>query len=146
MTKSRTQLKIASIIVLIFTALSLFNIVAGLVFGELPKAEIPDDAPENLLLITQIFVLVITAIMLIPQVYVGVKGIKVANKPTSSKAHIIWAIILLAFAVGALATPISAIVTMEDVVSNVFSIISIAAEIVVFLIYIKSATAVSRGK
>lgn len=146
MTKSRTQLKIASIIVLIFTALSLFNIVAGLVFSELPKAEMPDDAPENLLLITQIFVLVITAIMLIPQVYVGVKGIKVANKPTSSKAHIIWAIILLAFAVGALATPISAIVTMEDVVSNVFSIISIAAEIVVFLIYIKSATAVSRGK
>lgn len=146
MTKSRTQLKIASIIVLIFTALSLFNIVAGLVFGELPEAEMPEGAPENLLLITQIFVLVITAIMLIPQVYVGVKGIKVANKPNSSKAHIIWAIILLAFAVGALATPISAIVTMEDVVSNVFSIISIAVEIVVFLIYIKSATAVSRGK
>jgi hypothetical protein len=146
MTKSRTQLKIASIIVLIFTALSLFNIVAGLVFGELPEAEMPEGAPENLLLITQIFVLVITAIMLIPQVYVGVKGIKVANKPTSSKAHIIWAIILLAFAAGALATPISAIVTMEYVVSNVFSIISIAAEIVVFLIYIKSATAVSRGK
>jgi hypothetical protein len=124
MTQSRTQLKIASIIVLIFTALSLINIVAGLVLSELPEAEMPDGAPENLLLITQIFVLVITAIMLIPQVYVGVKGIKVANKPNSSKAHIIWAIILLAFAVGAFVTPISAIIALEDVVSNIFSIIS----------------------
>ena len=146
MTKSRTQLKITSIIVLIFTVLSLVNIVAGLVFGELPETELPEGSPDNILLITQIFVLVIAALMLIPQVYVGVKGIKVANKPGSSKAHIVWAIILLAFAVSALVTPIAAIIALEDVLSNIFSIVSIATEIVVFFIYVKSAIAVSRGK
>ena len=146
MTQSRTQLKIASIIVLIFAALSLINIVAGLVFGELTEAEIPEGSPDNLLLITQIFVMVIAVLMLIPQVYVGVKGIKVANKPGSSKAHIVWGIILLAFAVSALVSPIAAIIALEDVASNIFSIISIAAEIVIFFIYVKSAIAVSRGK
>ena len=146
MTQSRTQLKIASIIVLIFAALSLINIVAGLVFGELPEAEIPEGSPDNLLLITQIFVMVIAVLMLIPQVYVGVKGIKVANKPGSSKAHIVWGIILLAFAVSALVSPIAAIIALEDVLSNIFSIISVAAEIVIFFIYVKSAIAVSRGK
>ena len=146
MTQSRTQLKIASIIVLIFAALSLINIVAGLVFGELPEAEIPEGSPDNLLLITQIFVMVIAVLMLIPQVYVGVKGIKVANKPSSSKAHIVWAIILLAFAVSALVTPIAAIIALEDIASNIFSIISIVAEVIIFLLYTRSAIAVSKGK
>ena len=146
MSKSRINLKIISIVVLILAALSLVNIASGLIFGALDEAEIPADAPDNILLITKIFVAVISLIMLAPHVYVGIKGIKVANKPNSSKAHIFWAIILIAFAAYSLISPIASVIILEDVLSNIFSIISIAFEIVVFILYTKYAIAVAKEK
>ena len=146
MSKSRNNLKIISIVVLILAALSLVNIASELIFGALNDAEIPDGAPENTLLIAKIFLAVVSAIMLAPHVYVGIKGIKVAKKPDSSKAHIVWAIILLAFAAYCLISPIASIIILEDVLSNIFSIISIAFEIVVFILYTKYAIAVAKEK
>jgi hypothetical protein len=146
MSKSRTNLKIISIVVLILAAISLVNIASGLIFGALNEAELPDGAPDNTLLIAQIFLAVVSVIMLAPHVYVGIKGMKVANKPDSSKAHIVWAIILLAFAAYCLISPIASIIILEDVLANVFSVISIAIEVLVFALYLKFAFAVSKGK
>jgi hypothetical protein len=146
MSKSRNNLKIISIVVLILAAISLVNVASGLIFGALNDAEIPDGAPENTLLIAKIFLAVVSVIMLAPHVYVGIKGIKVANKPDSSKAHIVWAILLLAFAAYCLISPIASIIMLEDVLANIFSVISIAAEIIVFVMYLKFAFAVSKGK
>ena len=146
MSKSRNNLKIISIVVLILAAISLVNIASELIFGALNEAELPDGAPDNTLLITKIFVAVVSAIMLAPHVYVGIKGLKVANKPDSSKAHIVWAIILLAFAAYCLISPIASIIVLEDVLANIFSVISIAIEVLVFALYLKLAFAVSKGK
>ena len=146
MSKSRNNLKIISIVVLILAAISLVNIASELIFGALNEAELPDGAPDNTLLITKIFVAVVSAIMLAPHVYVGIKGLKVANKPESSKAHIVWAIILLAFAAYCLISPIASIIVLEDVLANIFSVISIAIEVLVFALYLKLAFAVSKGK
>ena len=145
MTKSRTQLKITSIIVLIFTVLSLVNIVAGLVFGELPETELPEGSPDNILLITQIFVLVIAAIMLIPQVYVGIKGIKFANKPDFSKAHIVWAMILFVIAILGLISPVTGIISTGNVKDYLGTVLSLMLEIVIYLEYIIYAKAIAKA-
>lgn len=146
MSKSRNNLKIISIVILILAAISLVNIASELIFGALNEVELPEGAPDNTLLITKIFLAVVSVIMLAPHVYVGIKGMKVANKPNSSKAHIVWAIILLAFAAYCLISPIASIIILEDVVANIFSVISIAIEVFVFAVYIKFALAVSKGK
>ena len=146
MKQSRMHLKITSIIVLVFAAFSFLNILSELVLGALNDATIPEGSPDNILLITKVFLLVVTLIMLAPQIYIGIKGIKVANKPNSSKAHIVWAIILLAFSVSCLVSPIAAIAANEDIFSNVFSILSVIVEILIYFDYTRCAIAVSKGK
>ena len=146
MEQSRKHLKITSIIVLILATFSFMNIVAELIYGAINNATIPEGSPDNILQITKIFLLVVTLIMLAPHIYVGVKGIKVANKPNSSKAHIVWAILIFVFSVSCLVSPIVAIIGQQDVGENVSTILSVLVEIAVFFDYIKCAIAVSKGK
>ena len=146
MEQSRKHLKITSIIVLVLAAFSFMNIVAELIYGAINNATIPEGSPDNILQITKIFLLVVTLIMLAPHIYVGVKGIKVANKPNSSKAHIVWAILIFVFSLSCLVSPIVAIIGQQDVWENVSTILSVLVEIAVFFDYIKCAIAVSKGK
>ena len=144
MNNSRKHLKIDSIIVLIFAAMTLLNIVAELFFGELSTATIPDGAPNNIVLITQIFMLVFSAILLLPQVYIGFKGLKVAKKPDSSKAHIVWAIILFVCAAIGIISPVVNIIGMNDVMGNVSTALSFVLELAIYYDYIKHAKAVAK--
>ena len=97
MEKARTSLKFSSLSVLALAVISLVNIVVGLMSSEFNSAELPAGSPENILTITKIIILVVTLVLLIPRVYVGFKGLKIAKNPDSSKGHIIWAVILLVF-------------------------------------------------
>ena len=97
MEQSRKNLKLSSIIVLILSVFYAIQLVCELMFGEINNATIPEGAPDNILLITKIVLASIAGLLLIPNIYIGVKGLKVAKNPDSSKAHIVWAIILLVF-------------------------------------------------
>ena len=145
MEQARKHLKISSIIVLVFAGLTLLNLVSELLFGELNRAEIPDGSPDNILLITKILLLVVSLLLLLPQVYVGLKGLKMAKKPDSSKAHIIWGTILLVIAILGLVSPAIAIIKQEDVFNNVSELLSILVDVVVFFDYVKYARMVSKG-
>lgn len=145
MEQSRKYLKISSIVVLIFAGLTLLNLVSELLFGELNRAEIPAGSPENILLITKIILLVVSILLLLPQVYVGIKGLKMAKNPDSSKAHIIWGTILLVIAVLGLVSPAIALIKQEDVFNNVSELFSILVDVIVFFDYVKYARRVSRG-
>ena len=144
MEQSRKHLRISSIIVLIFAGLTLLNLVSELAYGELNNAAIPADAPDNILLITKIFVLVVSFIFLLPQTYVGIKGLKLAKKPDASKAHIVIAVILLVLAATGLSSPALALIKGEDIFENISAILSIIVEILVFFDYIKFAIAVRK--
>lgn len=146
MEKTRKNLKTISIVILIFAGLTLLGVIGEICFGDLNKAEIPEGSPENILLITKIFLLSLTVVLVLPQVYVGVKGIKFANAPDSSKAHIVWAIILFAFSVVTLISPLSAIFKGGDVFDNVSLMCSTIVEAVMFFEYVVTARAVSKGK
>ena len=138
-----------SIVVLILAGLSLINILFALFFGELNEelqnATIPEGAPENVGQIAQIFILVVALLLLLPHLYIGIKGIKIAKKPDSSKAHIVWGVILIAFTALALVSPILGLVQGNgEVFENVSELCSIFVDVVVLAEYVKYAIAVRK--
>lgn len=144
MEQAKKNLKLSSIFVLLFAALTLIQIIAALAFGPLNQAELPADAPENILNITKIFLLVITLVMLVPNIYVGVKGLRVAKKPNTSKGHIIWAWILFAFSVLALVDPVVACLKDGAWADNYRSLFSIGLDLVIYYEFIVHAKAVAK--
>ena len=142
--ETRNHLKVSSIVILLFAGFSLLQIVSELLFGELNNASIPDGAPNNILLITKIFLLCVSVLLLIPSVYVGVKGLKVAKKPDSSKGHIVLATIILVIAVLNLIDPVLGFINKEDFTETLGAAFSVLLEIVIYFDYVKYAKAVAK--
>ena len=130
---------------LIFAGLSLLSVIVGLIFGDFNSVEVPADAPENILLMTKTLLLVVSLIFLLPQVYIGVKGLKIAKPPDKSKGHIVWAVILLVFSVLSLITPVVNMVTQGDIMDNVVTLLGVLLEVIVYYEYIKYAREVLKA-
>ena len=150
MEQARKNLKTSSIIVLVLAGLSLINILFELFFGEFSKAlsgaTIPEGAPENIVLIAQIFVLAVSLLILLPQVYIGIKGLKIAKKPDSSRGHIIWGIILLVFTAFGLISPFVALIQKNgEVFDNISELCSIAVDVFILFEYVKFARDVRKN-
>ena len=99
MEQKRKNLKLVSFVVLALGALSLLNTIFELFFGTLDEAfkntPIPEGITVDIILISKIFVLVLAVLLFLPQLYIGIKGMKIAKNPDTSKGHIVWGIILL---------------------------------------------------
>lgn len=135
MDKNRKELKSFSIVILAFVALDLIKIIISLFVKGLPLPnEIPEGMSKDIVQITTIIIFVVSLIILIPQIYVGVKGLMIANGAKSGNAHIIWAIILVALS--AIAT-ISGIVDITKAFSfdALLNILSPAVDVVIFAFY-----------
>ena len=146
MTESRKQLKIASYLVLLFAAISTIRLALAICFGELNSASIPEGSPENILLITKIILVVVSAAILIPQFYVGFKGLKVAKKPSKAKAHINCAIVLLVLTVLSLIEPVVGIVLQKGAGDYIGTLLDLILEGIIYFDYIRYAKAVAKGK
>lgn len=145
MQNSRKNLKIVSGIVLALAILSLINLAWEIIFGELNSAEIPAGSPDNILMITKIFVLVISAIMLIPQTYVGIKGLLIAKKPNSSKLHIYVAMVLFVFMAIEVIVGIVGVFGAENVGERVADLLSLAVDAGIMFEYIVCARGVANA-
>jgi len=144
MEEARKHLRITSFIVLLFAGLTLFRTVVALLFGELNSVQLPEGAPENTLLITKIILLVVSVLLLLPELYVGLKGLRIAKKPNASKGHIIWAGIILVFLVLGLIDPVVAILKYGIETENIISLFSIFLEVTIYYDYIKYARVVAK--
>ena len=143
---SRKGLKMSSIVVLIFAVVSVLNIVSELLFGDLNNAEIPAGSPDNILLITKIILLAVSFVLLLPQIYIGLKGLKLAKYPDSSRLHIVIGIILLVLTAVDLISPMISVIKMESVFQNVSELCGVIVEVMVYYEYVKYARAVSQGR
>lgn len=137
MSNSRKHLKISSILVLVLAAATFIKTVVSVIFGDLPSA---------IVLITQISLFIFSAVLLLPQIYVGVKGILVSMHPTRSKLHIIVAIVLFIFSIIGLVFPIIGIINREAIFDNIGTIIVLLLEILVYFDYIKYAKMASKSR
>ena len=144
MEQARRNLKITSIIILILTGLSLVNLVCQIFFGAFKNTEGPEGIPENIILIVQIVLAVITFLFLLPQLYIGLKGLKIAKNPNDSKGHIVWGFILLAMSIIGLLSPLMSIVNGVDMWDNVSTFLSILVEVLVFFDYVRYARAIAK--
>jgi hypothetical protein len=146
MSNSRKHLKISSILVLVLAAATFIKTVMSVIFGGLPSAIVPEGSSDNIVLITQIGLLIFSAVLLLPQIYVGVKGILVSKHPTRSKLHIIVAIVLFIFSIIGLVFPIIGIINREAIFDNIGTIIGLLLEILVYFDYIKYAKMASKSR
>jgi hypothetical protein len=146
MTESKKQLKIASFLVLILAAISTVDIALELCFGKINSVHIPDGAPENTLLIAKIIIGVVSAMILIPQFYVGIKGLRIVKNPTKSKAHIICAIVILGFIAWGLVENVLGIVSQSETGDYVGALLDHILEGIVYIDYVRYARAVAKGK
>ena len=135
MEKSRKYLKFMSEIILICLTFSFIRTILEVL---LVKVDI-ENIPTQFLIIAKIMLCVIYALLYAPQVYIGVKGIKVANTPDSSKAHIVWAVIFLAFALLSIISSVSELIKAEDVTGNIFVLIDATIDLVLYIFYVKFA-------
>ena len=150
MEQTKKNLKTSSVIVLALAGLSLLNILFELFFGELNgelnNATIPTGSPDNVVFIAQMFILVVSVLMLLPQVYIGIKGLKIAKRPNSSKGHIIWGVILVVFAACGLISPLVAFLQGDgEAFANASEFLSIAVDVTVLAGYVKNAIDVRKG-
>jgi uncharacterized membrane protein YhaH (DUF805 family) len=144
MEKARKNLRISSIVILIFAGLSLINIVAQLIWGDFSNAPIPDGSSDNILLIAKTVLLGISLLLLIPDVYIGVKGLKAAKNPSSSKGHIVWATILFVLSIIALISPILGLFSGDSVRESISAILSCLVQILIYFEYIRDAKRVAK--
>ena len=135
MEQAKKSLKITSILVLALAGVSLLEVVTELLFGELNSAEGYD---AGIVMATKIILLVVSLVTMIPQIYIGVKGLRIAKKPDASKAHIIWAMIL--FVISALSL-ISPVITMvkQGSFSDFSSLLSLLVDVMIYFEYVMYA-------
>jgi uncharacterized membrane protein YhaH (DUF805 family) len=144
MEKARKNLRISSIVILIFAGLSLINIVAQLIWGDFSNAPIPDGSSDSILLIAKTVLLGVSLLLLIPDVYIGVKGLKAAKNPSSSKEHIVWATILFVLSIIALISPILGLFSSDSVRESISAILSCLVQILIYFEYIRDAKRVAK--
>ena len=113
MEKNKKELRICSIGILVFVALAIANIIIDLCKNGLGAAGM-EGIEKQILEVMGIIVLVINFIVLIPQVFVGVKGLKISFGSASGKAHIVWAIILAVVAGLAIAYSVVDVIRKPD--------------------------------
>ena len=145
MEKSRKNLKEASILVLIFAALSLVRSIFDLIFGI--QEITPDPAKgitEGVILAAIIIYAVFGLLLLIPQVYIGLKGIKISKNPDSSRAHIVWAKVLFVLCIICIAAPVADMIEKGDIVVNVLELCDLALAIIIYFMFIKYASEVNK--
>lgn len=123
---------------------SLLQIVFELLYGELNNAVIPEGAPENILPITKIVLFSVALLLTLPNIYIGIKGLRIAKKPNSSKGHIVWAIILLVFAALFLIEQGVGFIHDGFNFENISAFCSTVVEVAVFVEYIRFAIAVRK--
>ena len=145
MEQSRKNLKLSSIAVLALALFSMLQLVSELLFGDINQAAIPEGAPDNILLITRSVLFAVAFLLMLPNIYIGIKGMRIAKNPNASKAHIVWAIILLAFACLSIIEPVVTCVSDGVKYENISAVLSIAVEIMVFFEYIKYAIDVRKN-
>lgn len=146
MNKERKTLKEYSVVILIFAAFSLARIIVeACLYGFGIQAISLEGVSEDLVKIGLIVFFISSLILLIPNAYVGVKGIKEAESPTSARAHIVWALIL---AILSLVGTITAIVDIINgfSIDQLFILLDVAVDTVLFYAYYLTAKKVAENK
>ena len=146
MTKTRKDLKLLSIIVLICAGVAfILSILDVCMNGLTLPSEATKGVSQEIVEIAAIAVLFIELLFLFPQIYIGIKGLKEASNPTKAKAHVVWSfIIAFLYAVLAILLIVKTIKSLNF--DNVFVLAEYAIDAIFFGCYFITALKVRAGK
>ena len=139
MEKTRKQLKEISVVILILAAFSLIRAVVDVILTDFSQASRLEGVTPGLILATQIFLIVFAFVLMIPEIYVGVKGIKIANASSSSKAPIVWAVILAIFSGVGVISSVSSLIQQGDLVGDLLELADKVVDVLLYITYINYA-------
>lgn len=145
MEQKRKHLKAVSVILLAFTGLTFLRTAAEYLFADQGIAILPDGSSAILQLIVRLIMVAIALVFVLPQIYMGVKGLRIAKNPAPAKAHVVWAWILLVLAILGLIEPITAALQPGGLAGNVGALIQGLLSIVIYFAYIRCARAVAKA-
>ena len=143
MANSRKNLRTVSIVVLAFSLIALVREVFSIFFKDFKMETLPEGATAGLVMATQIVLSVLMLILLIPDFYIGAKGLKVSKNPDSSKAHIVWATILAVLAGIRVISNLSAL-AQGDMISGLINVVLEVVDVAIYVVYIKFAKQVRK--
>ena len=144
MEAKRKNLKWTSVVVLVFAALMLVSVSVRACFWWIKDIPLSSGIEPDMMNIAMVTFLIISLALFLIQVYVGIKGLKIAKNPDSSKSHIVLAMILFVTAVIGLISPIAGIIRQIDVSDNISVLLSGLVEVTVFLEYVIYAKRVKK--
>ena len=148
MEKARKNIKVTAICII---ALALLKLVASIVNFvtkgvEIPESMITPELTRDALHAIMVVVWVVTLILHLPSFYVGFKGLKVAKNPDNSKAHIVWATILLVFAVISVLSQVGELSKATDMLDAILKIVDEVCIGVLYIFYILEAKKIRAGE
>ena len=132
MENAKKQLKSFSILVLILAAFSLARTIIDLFLKD-----------SNV--ITLVITVIVGCLVLLPQIFIGYRGMKVAKNPDSKKGFIVWSWILLVLAgIGVISSVVS-LFNSASVLSSITSIADNVLDLVTYFAIIYYANIVQKG-
>ena len=148
MEKARKNIKVTAIFIMV---LALLKVIASIVnFAtkgvEIPESMITPELTRDALHAIMVVVWVVTLILHLPSFYVGFKGLKVAKNPDNSKAHIVWATILLVFAVISVLSQVGELSKATDMLDAILKIVDEVCIGVLYVFYILEAKKIRAGE
>lgn len=146
MENNKKSLKISSILILVLAAASLFRLLANLIDGiKLAPSDIPAGMDIDLVNAVIYVLAVMGFVMLLPQIYVGLKGLKVSHSPDSSRGYIIIATIMIAFTALAAVSPVTELIGGGDIRANVLELLDYLIDISIYASIIKYGNLIRRA-
>lgn len=129
MEKTAKNLKITSICILIVTVLRLVFAIITLCIGlKTPEMEMLAGLTPEIVSVVVTLAWVGSVISIVPGIYLGLKGLKVAKNPDSSKAHLICAMVLIVFTA-------LAILSVFNQNVNILEVVEVVAVGILYVLY-----------
>lgn len=135
MGKTKRDLWITSVVILVLTLIVVINAIIGAVStGFTFNAAPVDGLSKEIVQMISIIVWAISLIILIPQIYVGYTGMKIAKDQADpcKKGHLIWAIILAIFSLISVITSISNIANSKNLASDIINLVDAILSVLLF--------------
>ena len=135
MEKIKKDLKSYSILILAFCLITLVrNVVELCTFG-LPQVAVSGEMTESTLRALGIASVVLSFVLLLPQAFIGVVGVKIANGANiKCKAHIVLAIVLAVICVSAVICGVIDLFSVFNV-GNMLGVLDCAVDVLLYVCY-----------
>lgn len=88
----------------------------------------------------------IGVIFLLPQVFVGIRGMQNAKGPMEKQGHITWTKVLFVFAIISAVAAIISAFTTNDLLNSIINIATNIVNVCIYYFYIKYAKAINKAE